>query len=77
VAPAGADASAGALHCAHPVHLAGCSPTLVAAGWSVGVVDAHRWDGKKLRIPLEDDAIVTTRGVEWLYPVNQKVLLIR
>ena len=35
------------------------------------------WGNKKLRIPLEDDAIVTERGVEWLYPVNQKVLLIR
>lgn len=35
------------------------------------------WGGKKLRIPLEDDAIVTERGVEWLYPVNQKVLVIR
>ena len=35
------------------------------------------WGGKKLRIPLEDDAIVTERGVEWLYPANQKVLLIR
>ena len=35
------------------------------------------WGGKKLRIPLEDDAIVTSRGVEWLYPVNQQVLLIR
>jgi Xaa-Pro aminopeptidase len=35
------------------------------------------WGGRKLRIPLEDDAIVTERGVEWLYPVNQKVLLIR
>jgi Xaa-Pro aminopeptidase len=35
------------------------------------------WGGKKLRVPLEDDAIVTSRGVEWLYPVNQKVLLIR
>jgi len=35
------------------------------------------WGGKKLRIPLEDDAIVTDRGVEWLYPVNQEVLLIR
>lgn len=35
------------------------------------------WGGKKLRIPLEDDAIVTERGVEWLYPVNQRVLLIR
>jgi Xaa-Pro aminopeptidase len=35
------------------------------------------WGGKKLRIPLEDNAIVTARGVEWLYPVNQEVLLIR
>ena len=35
------------------------------------------WGGKKLRIPLEDDAIVTGRGVEWLYPVTQRVLLIR
>jgi Xaa-Pro aminopeptidase len=35
------------------------------------------WGGRKLRIPLEDDALVTERGVEWLYPVNQKILLIR
>ncbi|MCZ6693748.1 MAG: M24 family metallopeptidase, partial [Bacteroidetes bacterium] len=35
------------------------------------------WSGKKLRIPLEDDAIVTERGVEWLYPVNNKILLIK
>jgi Xaa-Pro aminopeptidase len=38
---------------------------------------AEEWDGKKVRIPLEDDAIVTERGVEWLYPVNQRLLLIR
>jgi Xaa-Pro aminopeptidase len=35
------------------------------------------WGGRKLRIPLEDDAVVTERGVEWLYPVTQRVLLIR
>ncbi len=35
------------------------------------------WGGKKLRIPLEDNAVVTERGVEWLYPVTQKILLIR
>lgn len=35
------------------------------------------WGGKKLRIPLEDDAIVTARGIEWLYPVNRKVLVIK
>ncbi len=35
------------------------------------------WGGKKLRIPLEDDAVVTTNGMEWLYPVNERVQLIR
>ena len=35
------------------------------------------WDGAKLRIPLEDDAIVTERGVEWLYPINTGFRLIR
>jgi Xaa-Pro aminopeptidase len=38
---------------------------------------ADAWGGKKVRIPLEDDAIVTSRGVEWVYPVNQRLLLVR
>jgi len=37
---------------------------------------ASEWGGKKVRIPLEDDAIVTERGIEWLYPVNNRILLI-
>lgn len=37
---------------------------------------ASEWNGKKVRIPLEDDAIVTERGIEWLYPVNNRILLI-
>ncbi len=35
------------------------------------------WGGKKLRVPLEDDAIITSRGVEWIYPINPKVLVIK
>jgi Xaa-Pro aminopeptidase len=35
------------------------------------------WQGKKLRIPLEDDAVVTVRGVEWLSPPIQRIGLIR
>ena len=34
------------------------------------------WQGKKLRIPLEDDAVVTARGVEWLSPPIQRIGLI-
>lgn len=35
------------------------------------------WGNKKLRVPLEDDAVLSERGVEWLYPTSNKVLLIR
>ena len=34
----------------------------------------RRWDDSAT---LEDDAVVTGRGVEWLYPVTRRVLLIR
>ena len=35
------------------------------------------WGGAKARIPLEDDAIVTERGVEWFYPVIQRIRIIK
>jgi Xaa-Pro aminopeptidase len=35
------------------------------------------WGGAKVRIPLEDDALITERGAEWLYPINNRILLIR
>ncbi len=38
---------------------------------------AEEWGGKKVRIPIEDDALVTDRGVEWLYPVNPRILIIK
>lgn len=38
---------------------------------------APEWGGKKVRIPLEDDAIVTHNGIEWLYPINTRILLVR
>ena len=38
---------------------------------------APEFGGKKVRIPLEDDAIVTERGVEWFYPINRRILLVR
>ena len=35
------------------------------------------WGGKKLRVPLEDDAVLTARGIEWLYPINPRILVIK
>ncbi len=34
-------------------------------------------DGTRLAINFEDNAIVTRNGVEWLYPPNSRILLIR
>ncbi|OEK00255.1 peptidase M24 [Roseivirga sp. 4D4] len=35
------------------------------------------WGGKKLRVPIEDDAVITSRGIEWLYPINPRMLVIK
>jgi Xaa-Pro aminopeptidase len=40
-------------------------------------VPLPEWGGKKLRIGIEDDAIITENGVEWLYPETERILLIR
>jgi len=37
---------------------------------------APEWGGKKVRIPIEDDGVVTANGIEWLYPINTRILLI-
>jgi Xaa-Pro aminopeptidase len=35
------------------------------------------WGGKKLRIPIEDDAILMEHGVQFLHSANYRLLLIR
>lgn len=35
------------------------------------------WDNAKIRIPLEDNAVVSERGVEWLYPANSRILIVK
>ncbi len=35
------------------------------------------WGGAKVRMPLEDDALITARGAEWLYPPADRILLVR
>ncbi len=34
------------------------------------------WNGKKVRFNVEDNAIVTENGVEWLYSPNERILII-
>jgi hypothetical protein len=35
------------------------------------------WGGKKLRIPIEDDAILMESGVQFVHPANHRLLVIK
>jgi hypothetical protein len=35
------------------------------------------WGGKKLRIPIEDDAILMEDGIQFVHPANYRLLVIR
>lgn len=52
-------------------------PTTLLSIELFAYTSAPEWDGAKVRIPLEDDAVITERGVEWLYPVADRILLIK
>ncbi|MHA2307230.1 MAG: M24 family metallopeptidase [Candidatus Hodarchaeales archaeon] len=42
----------------------------------IAVTPVPEWAGRKVRFNIEDNAIVTENGVEWLYPPNERILLI-
>jgi Xaa-Pro aminopeptidase len=35
------------------------------------------WGGKKLRIPIEDDAVLMEHGIQFLHPANYRLLVIK
>lgn len=37
----------------------------------------EEWGGKKLRVPIEDNAILMEHGVQFLHPANHRLLVIR
>ncbi len=38
---------------------------------------ADEWDGAKIPVHVEENVLITQRGIEWLYPPQRKVLVIR
>jgi len=38
---------------------------------------AEEWDGNKIPINVEENALITERGIEWLHPPQSRVLVIR
>ena len=37
----------------------------------------EKWNGKKVPVNIEENALITERGIEWLHPPQNRVLLIR
>lgn len=37
----------------------------------------EEWGGKKLRVPIEDDAILMESGIQFLHPANYRLLIVR
>jgi hypothetical protein len=35
------------------------------------------WGGKKLRIPIEDDAVLMEHGIQFLHPANHRLLVVK
>jgi Xaa-Pro aminopeptidase len=52
-------------------------PTTFLAVEFFAYTPAPEWAGKKVRIPLEDDAVVTETGIQWLDRPTDKILLIK
>ena len=42
-----------------------------------GIHTADEWNGKKIPVAIEENVVVTERGMEWLHPPQDRVLLIR
>lgn len=53
------------------------SPTQLFAFEFFMYIPLPEWGGKKLRIGIEDDVIITENGVEWLCPEIERISLIR
>ena len=38
---------------------------------------AEEWNGAKIPVNVEENVLITERGIEWLYPPQARVLVIR
>ena len=52
-------------------------PTNILAFEFFNYTPLPEWGGKKVSMGLEDDVGITVKGVEWLYPPIERILLIR
>lgn len=52
-------------------------PNLILAMEYIVFTPADEWGGRKIPVNIEENVLVTERGIEWLHPPQDRVLLIR
>jgi Xaa-Pro aminopeptidase len=52
-------------------------PNAIIALEFIVFTPAAEWNGAKIPVNVEENALITERGIEWLYPPQERVLLIR
>jgi Xaa-Pro aminopeptidase len=52
-------------------------PNLILAFEYIVFTPADEWDGGKIPVNIEENVLVTERGIEWLHPPQERVLIIR
>lgn len=52
-------------------------PNLILAFEYIVFTPADEWNGGKIPVNIEENVLVTERGIEWLHPPQERVLLIR
>ena len=52
-------------------------PDLILSLEFIVFTPAEEWNGVKIPVNVEENVVVTERGIEWLYPPQEKVLVIR
>jgi Xaa-Pro aminopeptidase len=52
-------------------------PNAILALEFIVFTPADEWNGKKIPVCIEENVLITERGIEWLHPPQDRVLLIR
>jgi len=52
-------------------------PNLIISMEYIVFTPADEWDGGKIPVNIEENVLVTERGIEWLYPPQDRVIVIR
>ena len=62
----------------HPKRLAfELKPTNMISVEFFAYTPLPEWGGAKLRVPIEDDAVLTSRGIEFLHPHSTRLLVVK